>query len=462
MQYKILNISLFILFILLFGVGESNAQETVEEERKIEIPSSVKEELHRYMGYEDLLPKYVSLPYDVTMNTNVRGAYLDIGFLFLLFLPMLLVLGLKNKWLKLIVGILLILFLVLSSSNSYSSFHAINNNQVATDIQERLNANVEKAPLEYLLTYIKLNATQFNHSIYQALDKSIIQKYSGEGDYITYPILFLLFILSSFVLSKRMNNKPKGEQAIGYLALLYCFMWLILGAGVPWYGILMVALGLVLIAVGFLGENSKVAPFRYAKHLFIFTALGWFLMSFSYRMTNFEPGIEQGRAGAIHIAPLFYGLGKKNKDEVLDQLFPAYRDVLAQVNSDPNALVYRVGTFFQYFVDENAERVTHDNQLGMFNSLYDAVADKTALTQALKNAGYRYLLIDVNTAGIDNTPEKSLLKKVEKLNEFLVGNPMLEPIGTDRIIQKPDGQLTFGFSGGEVKSMGSFIAFKIK
>ena len=44
-----------------------------------------REELHRYMGYEELLPKYISLPYDVTMNTNVPGQpFIDISFLFLM------------------------------------------------------------------------------------------------------------------------------------------------------------------------------------------------------------------------------------------------------------------------------------------------------------------------------------------------------------------------------------------
>ncbi|MEM6379883.1 MAG: hypothetical protein AAF705_16920, partial [Bacteroidota bacterium] len=49
-----------------------------------------REELQRYQGFEKGLPLYLSLPYDLTMNTNlVNRSYLDIGFLWLLLLPLL-------------------------------------------------------------------------------------------------------------------------------------------------------------------------------------------------------------------------------------------------------------------------------------------------------------------------------------------------------------------------------------
>ncbi|MCP3930747.1 MAG: hypothetical protein GY705_16790 [Bacteroidetes bacterium] len=49
-----------------------------------------REELQRYQGFEKGLPLYLSLPYDLTMNTNLPGLpYLDIGFLWLLLLPLL-------------------------------------------------------------------------------------------------------------------------------------------------------------------------------------------------------------------------------------------------------------------------------------------------------------------------------------------------------------------------------------
>lgn len=455
------NLNKYFLFfaICLFFPVYGLAQEEPKAKKEVEIPSSIREELHRYMGYEELLPKYVSLPYDLTMNTNVRGAFLDLGFLFLLFLPILFLLGIKNKWTKLIFGFLMLLSLIMSSSNSYSNFHSISREDVSRNLQSELDAtSIAQEPLSYL----KLKATEVNHSIYQVLDLHIIQVFSGEGDAITYTIFFLLFIGVFLMLSQRLNHTPKGEQALVYLGLLYCFLWLILGAGVPWYGILMLALGLIFMAVGFLGGENKSSLFKYIRYGFLGISALWLMMSYSFRMANYQPGIENGRAGAIHIVPLFYGLGKKNKQEALDELFMAYRPVIDEINRNPDALIYRAGTYFQYFIDRNNERVTHDNQLILFENLFKQISDKEILAKALKKAGYHYLLLDINLALIDQTPEKSLIEKTKNLNNFLLNNPALEPIGTDRIIQLPNGQFTYGFSGGELKNIGSFIAFKIR
>jgi len=443
------------LFFILFSLLPINVN--AQEDQEIEVSETLREELHRYMGYEEVLPKYISLPYDVTMNTNVRGAFLDFGFLFLLFLPILLILGLKNKWYKLVVGFGMFVFLIFSSSNSYKDFHLIAKEELGQNLQKEIESlSFSQAPLRYT----KLKVTQVNHSIYQLIDEYLIQVFSGDGDYITYPFLFLLFIGTFFLIVNRIKGLPKGEQAIIYLALLYCFLWLILGTGIPWYGILMVALALIFVTIGFLRKGSKVVPLKYG---FIAIVALWLTMSFNYRMTNYEPSVERGQAGAIHLASLFYGLGKKDKEEVLDELFVAYRPIIEEINSNPDALVYRVGTFFHYFIDRNNERVTEDNQLGNFNVLSKfGPKNKVAIAKALRKAGYRYMIIDLNTANIDNTPEQSLIQKVKKLNEFLVNNPMIEPIGTDRIIQLPNGKYTYGFSGGEVKNPGSFIAFKIK
>jgi len=51
------------------------------------------EEIQRYLGYETLPVRYLSLPYDVTMNANVDAYYVEIGFLMLMFIPLILVIG---------------------------------------------------------------------------------------------------------------------------------------------------------------------------------------------------------------------------------------------------------------------------------------------------------------------------------------------------------------------------------
>lgn len=81
----------FICFSnMSWGQKSKQAQEKKVEERLTKVSSATKLDVHRFMGYEYLLPKYISLPYDASMNTNVRGPLFDIGYLLLLFLPILL------------------------------------------------------------------------------------------------------------------------------------------------------------------------------------------------------------------------------------------------------------------------------------------------------------------------------------------------------------------------------------
>jgi len=109
----------------------SNNQPILETSDEIYISSDVREELHRYIGYEELLPRYVSLPYDIIMNTNIAGPFVDIGYFFLLFFPILLLFGLKNKLLKGLTALLMMLFLIISIPTGYRSNKILTAEEVA-------------------------------------------------------------------------------------------------------------------------------------------------------------------------------------------------------------------------------------------------------------------------------------------------------------------------------------------
>lgn len=82
---------------LLFGV---NPQPTIDhqllsEEYDLNVEActvtGTHEELDRYLGYDSFIKKYVTLPWNLTMNTQgPRGTYVDIGWVFLGLLPVLL------------------------------------------------------------------------------------------------------------------------------------------------------------------------------------------------------------------------------------------------------------------------------------------------------------------------------------------------------------------------------------
>ena len=181
--------------ILAFNQDSTTqANESEEGEQKVEVFSQVREELHRYMGYEELLSKYISLPYDVSMNTNMGSSFVDVSYLFLMFLPMLLLLGLKNRWLKVVTVFLMVLFMIISLPNGYRAFYKLSNERIASHLDQNINSNsFGEAPL----INFKLQFTKVANNIYQPIHKSIIQRFSGEGDSITYPIFLHSFYSNS-------------------------------------------------------------------------------------------------------------------------------------------------------------------------------------------------------------------------------------------------------------------------
>lgn len=52
--------------------------------------TSTNEDLGRYFGYEKGISNYVKLPWNLTMQVNQGGEFTDIGYIFLAFLPTLL------------------------------------------------------------------------------------------------------------------------------------------------------------------------------------------------------------------------------------------------------------------------------------------------------------------------------------------------------------------------------------
>jgi len=291
----ILRFSFFILASLLSivaiiaqqdGVVESAENTTIAEDKKVEVYSATREELHRYMGYEELLPKYFSLPYDVAMNTNIGGPFLDISYLFLLFLPILILFGIKNKMLKIATVGLMLLFMIISLPSGYRSNKIVRVDEVGVT----LSREIEMTPFMSMpLAHIKLQLTQVANSIYLPIHHNLINAISGEGDAVTYPIFFLLFCLVFFILRNRMKDTSKLTQILAYFFLVYCFLWLILGAGVIWYGLLMLPLGLIFVGIDAMKKRKKTNFFKYAFFLF---GSFWMICALTYRLGNYTGSLN--------------------------------------------------------------------------------------------------------------------------------------------------------------------------
>lgn len=174
-------------------VANSNFNEIVIDTRR--------EELQRYFGYELLLYRYLSVPFDITMNNNQYGNFLDIGFLFLIFIPVLILMLSTSKPIRFGVSLLtFILLFIFGMSNSY--ILSKSKSKVNTDLHT-INSYLNEVSLsQETYAVIDANIAKVSLVLYKPF-KFVGESVSGNKDYVTYPIILgLLFLLIIWLLPK--------------------------------------------------------------------------------------------------------------------------------------------------------------------------------------------------------------------------------------------------------------------
>ncbi len=288
-------------------------------------PSGVREELQRYIGYDEGWLLFLLLPFRATFNTTVVGMYVDAGYI----------------WLALI------------------------------------------------------------------------------------PVLFLLVWFSSAATSERFLY----FKLLTIAGTAYWLLWLFMAQGVIWYGFGgFVFLGIWLFELLQILRESTWKVVRYFAGT---TLILWFFAALLLR-TAFLPehGVQIDRKGVE------YARGILDENAYFSSKIAPYLPIIRQVNESMNDskernYVYRVGTFIKYFIAHNDRTVFDDNQLDTFTYLQQD-GDDAKTYQRLKNAGFRYFIIDTNTPTIDKTPEQSLIRKYENLIRFLKNNPTYVKIVLDQ------------------------------
>lgn len=452
--YKTLSFRLFSLLLCIFLIGglsnNSFAQqkgkqkvkkEQIQKKKKATKESAIREEIQRYIGYEELPARYLSLPYDTNINTNVQGAFVDISFLFILFIPLFFLLGYWNRPLA---GSLFMLgafvLLILSVANSIVIANYIEVLKDKEAIAKFLNTtSFSDAPFDYIVAQLHYTF----RVLYTPLEV-LFNAISGTSDYITYPLLIVLFIGGFYVLNNRIQQHSLMIRALFIFTYLFSFFWLILTAGIIWYGYLMIALGTIYLVYPF-AQEDKTETFKH-KGLY-YGAVGVigisFILLFAFRSVSYlqAPNSKYGKLLLFNHSVLDYQLGKTSKGESLDTYFSNsnINPVIDQINSEEESLVYRVGTVFPYFIRKNDRRVLIDNQLSIFDKIFKKFKTQQTIADVLKASKYKYLLVDLNTANIDRTPEKTLQSKFVQLEQFIKDNPRLKLLATDRQIIKRGG-----------------------
>lgn len=451
-------------------------REKAREKRQAEIEaqknapvaiSAVREEVQRYMGYEILTERYLSLPYDISMNTNVigMGGFVDISYFLLMFLPVILLLGFLKK--PLYGFLIMIASIVLLSISTITAYTAKRGTKAELNTQQAIEKFIDETTFtEFPVSYICARVYRQLFQIYEPIHE-VIATYSGQRDYITYPLLGILFVLFFIILQKRIKHHDKHTIALIYFLYLFCFVWMILASGIIWYGFLMIAMGIVILVAALTKYQASASWIRKGVFgLFMLAAILWVGMGYVYRISNHHFVNDNSANLLFDIPSVKYQMGIFDEDDFINNLLPGVQKAINAINTDDQAMVYRVGTFIPYFIRENDRRVLQDNQLGFFHNLTQKFQNRRTITEALKASGYRYILVDLNTASIDKTPEKTLTKKFRSFLGYLFGNEDLELIATNRVITltpsgSPNAIYTHGVFGNIYKP-GTFAVYKIK
>jgi hypothetical protein len=438
-----------------------------------ELEGAKREEIKRYIGYEKGLPLYLSIPYDVTMNTNVRYLkYLDISFLFLLLIPLLLF-SYRSK-LALPKNLLLIAFAMLALIISVYSVYV--NNGAAPD-EAYIRNSAEQVLFKHHGTMQSVVGSVFM-PVQENLGRigiSLHQLYTAMASFnflLIFITLLLFTALFYWLFRERLSQLSKNFKGLMAYTFAFAFLWILLGSAIVWYALPMFAL-LFLLITYFIYQPAKAGDASLAPYLkYYLGVMGGIYLLFTTAL-NFMSTTEAEEQADMRFQKSFilYGISSMTEDEAIFDFNPFLAGTIDKINKDNKGKVYRVGTYFNYHIRYNDSRVYEDNQLELFGAFIDQRKDPRDFLQMLKDNGFKYILYDLYTPGLDNTPEQTLATKANRFQQLLRSSNQARLIYTDNIVQSPQnqrdkiGRLTLpgrlGLDGNTVQQ-GTFALFELQ
>ena len=307
-----------------------------------------------------------------------------------------------------------------------------------------------------------------------------------------YFVIFLIFIIPCLVLNYFIKNNEKTFifRVNLVFATIYIFFWCISSFSIAWYGITMYFCLLLMIWFGsfYISKYSEKN-----KNIKFFGSLVLFLVFFSFLIfTSIPHSIENLKAKNyveyktwkktfladtfdLHNSyeKIFFELNvsdakkqeflEKNISENIlkDEFFDWKKDIsqiidflkIKAKNGDFEARssleniyrwilhpekyfkneekIFRIWTFLKYYISDNNKRVFDDSLVFYF---YDYILneDTSKTWENMKNLWFKYLLVDIWTATIDDSESHFLTKRYEELLKNLKSEK-LELIYTDSI-----------------------------
>jgi len=400
------------------------------------------EEINRYIGYEKGILKYISFPYDAAMGNNVDLFSNDLGFLMLILIPLIIFsIRAKNQALNLLLNVvkafLLVLFLVVSIASSYMA-------------QGPFNADTALAYINQITAQSNGIFNKIYASIYKLFIQlaesttSLLDLLSKQSEITNFYIIIASIIVLIALFYHSVKTLPKPVKYLLAFMVTFFLFFMALASGITWYGLLMIASAPIILLYFLSEKNDSLLNDKVVKVFGYSIIVFWIVCSVSLRSIRVLPAIDSDVQSRIFMQ---YAAGDLDADKVLAAINPAIKKGADVINRDKKAGVLRVGTYINYFVSNSDIRVYIDNQLDLFNKLQTISNDKQALTNKLKQNDIGYIVVDLNTGTIDNTPGKTLTAKMNDLYGYLYNNPRIQLVTTDRVVEDDSSQMFFNVNG---------------
>ncbi|MCB0554666.1 MAG: hypothetical protein KDD02_14045 [Phaeodactylibacter sp.] len=451
-----------------FGPEQEREQAKETPDISLYKQNAVREEVIRYIGYEPGLPLYLSIPYDLTVNSTIPfQQYLDISFLFMLFFPMLFFgrnIGKNVLLILLLLGIWAISVYSLYAASGPATAAAV---RAAVDNLLSTQRGALAAPLGGLFRVIQTGFAGLGRSA-----NGFYTWISGFSFLATFATLSGLAALGYFLLKGQLKELSVNFKGLLVFVFSFGFLWYFLGNAIVWYGFALFSL-LLLVFVFFFDNQEKLATGGLEKYsrYWMLSGIGLYLL-FTTALAFINTTKPKGAEQLIYLSPLLkYASSFQGAEETYSAFIPFMADVIKKLNEDPDSKIYRVGTYFNYHIRFNDRRVLEDNQLVEYEYLSSSMKDKNEFFRLLKNNGFKYILFDLNTAAIDQTPEQSLARKTQEFFNLLVYSNEAQLLYTDNFVEDPNGgQYRFGnavLQGkpgvfGNSTARGTYVLYELK
>jgi len=417
MRYKYIGFILTILLVLSSPLIAQIADEITD------IPNTSKrEEIQRYAGFEDLPLMYLTLGSDSFLSVNMDKSFVDIGYVFLIFLPLLLIWKkTQTKALQWAIALFSFGFLLLISlPSAIYNYHDLTIGKLSEYLENySYHPNpVQRGAEKIVHSFVGLTGPPY--------EKIVLWMRSWKTPYgkWTYPFLIFTFLGFLWIIWLLLKNKSKKIQFLVLTFLLVGFLWILFSSGIFWYGLALFPISILLLLYGW----DKMELWN--KNLLLIFIIIQIALQLPYRYARYY---DTDRSNGLPLESAVSAYQTRQIDQVqyISLLTDLPPKLLNYLNQDLSSKIYRTGTNLHFFILQNDKRVFEDNQFGRLEYFF---GKNETFRSFLKEKGFRFVILDLAMGSLDTTPEQSLKSKQEKAVELLRETQGLRLLYTDRVI----------------------------